>query len=68
MATIKRITAYSIHTTGEGERAAFTYSIIDEDGSVIASNKRAEVILIDQTALAAAETLYAFLKTKIPES
>ena len=65
--TIKRITAYSIHTTGEGERAAFTYSIIDEDGSVIASNKRAEVILVDETALEAAQTLYRFLKGKIPE-
>lgn len=64
---IKRITAYSIHTTGEGERAAFTYSIIDEDGNVIASNKRAEVVLINQEALNAAHTLYEFLKTKIPE-
>ena len=64
---IKRITAYSIHTTGEGERAAFTYSIIDEDGNVIASNKRAEVVLINQEALNAAHALYEFLKTKIPE-
>lgn len=64
---IKRITAFSIHTTGEGERAAFTYSIIDDDGSVIASNKRAEVILVDDTALEAADTLYKFLKNKIPE-
>jgi hypothetical protein len=65
--TIKRITAFSIHTTGEGERAAYTYSIIDENGSVIASNKRAEVILVDENALDAANTLYRFLKTKIPE-
>lgn len=64
---IKRITAYSIHTTGEGERAAFTYSIIDDDGNVVVQNKRAEVILIDQNALDAASTLYEFLKTKIPE-
>lgn len=65
--SIKRITAYSIHTTGEGERAAFTYSIIDEDGSVVVSNKRAEVIIVDQSALSAADELYRFLKTKIPE-
>lgn len=64
---IKRITAFSIHTTGEGERAAFTYSIIDDDGNVIVQNKRAEVILINETALDAASTLYEFLKTKIPE-
>lgn len=65
--SIKRITAFSVHTTGEGERAAFTYSVIDEDGSVTASNKRAEVILVDKKALNAANTLYDFLLSKIPE-
>lgn len=64
---MKKITAFSVHTTGEGERAAFTYSIIDGDGNVTASNKRAEVILVDESALAAAKTLYDFLTGKIPE-
>lgn len=64
---IKRITAFSIHTTGEGERAAFTYSIIDENGDVVVQNKRAEVILVNDETLAAVDTLYRFLKTKIPE-
>ena len=64
---IKRITAFSIHTTGEGERAAFTYSIIDENGDVVVQNKRAEVILVNDEMLAAVDTLYKFLKTKIPE-
>lgn len=64
---IKRITAFSVHTTGEGERVAFTYSLIDEDGNVVVQNKRAEIVLIDQSALDAAHTLYDFLKTKIPE-
>lgn len=64
---IKRITAFSIHTTGEGERAAFTYSIIDENGDVVVQNKRAEVILVNDETLAAVDTLYQFLKTKIPE-
>lgn len=63
----KKITAYSIHTTGEGERATFTYSLIDDDGHVTAQNKRAEVILLDQGALDAAKTLYEFLYNKIPE-
>jgi hypothetical protein len=64
---IKRITAFSIHTTGEGERAAFTYSVIDENGNVVVQNKRAEVILVNDETLAAVDTLYRFLKTKIPE-
>ena len=64
---IKRITAFSIHTTGEGERAAFTYSVIDENGNVVVQNKRAEVILVNDETLVAVDTLYRFLKTKIPE-
>ena len=64
---IKRITAFSIHTTGEGERAAFTYSVIDENGNVVVQNKRAEVILVNDETLTAVDTLYRFLKTKIPE-
>lgn len=64
---MKRITAFSIHTTGEGQRAAFTYSEIDENGVVTASNKRADVVLIDKTALKAANTLYDFLMERIPE-
>lgn len=64
---IKKITAYSIHTTAEGERASFTYSLIEENGNVSASNKRAEVILLDESALSAAQTLYEFLNAKIPE-
>ena len=63
---MKKITAFQIHTTAEGERAAFTYSIIDDDGNVTASNKRAEDILLDESALSAAATLYGFLQGKIP--
>lgn len=63
----KRITAYSIHTTGEGERATFTYSIIDDEGHVTAQNKRAEVILLDPSAIEAANSLYEFLTEKIPD-
>lgn len=64
---IKKITAFSIHTTGEGERAAFTYSIIDENGHVTAQNKRAEVILLDPDILSAANDIYNFLQERIPE-
>ena len=64
---MKRVTAYSIHTTGEGERAAFTYSIIDDDGNVIAQNKRMDLVLVDQSVVAAAQTIRDYLYSKIPE-
>ncbi len=63
---MKRVTAYSIHTTGEGERAAFTYSIIDEDGNVIDQNKRMDLVLVDKNILEAAQSIKDYLYSKIP--
>ena len=64
---MKKITAFAIHTTGEGQRAAYTYSIIDDNGTVVAQNKRGEVVLMTPETLKAANNLYKFLETKIPE-
>ena len=63
----KKVTAFSVHQTGVGQQVAFTYSIVDENGTVVAQNKRAEVVLINQEQIDAAASLYAFLETKIPE-
>lgn len=64
---IKKITSFTIHQTAEGMRATFTYSIIGADGSLIKSNVRATVILLDQTILDDAIEIQDFLITKIPE-
>ena len=64
---MKRVTAYSIHTTGEGERAAFTYSVIDDDGNVIEQNKRMDLVLVEPSILAAAQQIKEYLQTKLPE-
>lgn len=64
---IKKITAYQIHQTGIGQQAAFTYSAVDESGKVIAQNKRAEVVILDEAVLKAAKVIYDFLQDKIPE-
>ena len=65
--TIKKVPAFSVPPTVIGPQVAFTYSIVDENGAVVAQNKRAEVVLIGQEQIAAAESLYDFLETKIPE-
>lgn len=64
---IKKVTAFSVHQTGIGQQVAFTYSIVDENGNVVAQNKRAEVVLVDQEQIDAVNHLYGFLETKIPE-
>lgn len=44
---IKKITSFTSHTTSEGERISYTYSEIDENGTVVTSNKRATCIVLD---------------------
>ena len=65
---MKKVTAFSVHRTGTGEQAAFTYSEINEStGKIIAQNKRAEVVILEDEILTAVATIYNFLQHKIPE-
>lgn len=63
----KKITSFTIHQTAEGMRATFTYSIIGEDGSIIKSNARATIIILDDGILNNAAEIQSFLVGKIPE-
>ena len=64
---IKKITSMTVHKTANGEQVAFSYSEIDDDGKVLAQNKRAEIVVLDEEAASAIEVLYHFVETKIPE-
>ena len=64
---IEKITSHTHLTTAEGERVTFTYSLIDEDGNIKESNKRADTIIVNKEVLAALKTINDFLLTKIPE-
>lgn len=44
---IKKITSFTAHTTAEGERLSYTYSEIDNNGTVVKSNERATCIVLD---------------------
>lgn len=63
---ITRITSFTVHQTAEGMRAAFTYSVIDENGNLVKSNVRATVILLDQTILSDVDEIQTYLLSKIP--
>lgn len=65
--TIKKITSFTAHQTAEGMRLTFTYSIIDEEGSVIKSNARATTIVLDTEILGNISDINDFLLNKIPE-
>lgn len=45
---IKKITSVTMHTTSEGQRLSFTYSVIDANsGAVISENNRESLVVLD---------------------
>lgn len=45
---IKTITSYTAFNTSEGLRLSYTFSEIDEEGNVIRSNIRKDMIVVDK--------------------
>lgn len=45
---MKKITSITMHTTSEGQRLSYTFSIIDEaTGAVISTNERGALVVLD---------------------
>ena len=67
MSNVKKITSFTHHTTGEGSRLSATYSEISEDGNLVKSNERFNVIVVDEAVQEQIDSLTEFLQAKIPE-
>lgn len=44
---MKKLTSFTKLTTGEGERIAFTFSEIDEKGTLLSQNNKGNFIVLD---------------------
>ncbi len=44
---MKKITSFTHLITGEGDRIAFTYSEIDEEGNLVSQNNKGNFIVVD---------------------
>lgn len=64
---MKKLTAFTVHTTAEGKRCAYMYSVIDEDGNIVENNKRANCVLLEEEPLAAVEKIETFLTKRLTE-
>lgn len=64
---IKTITSFTSHKTGEGTRLSATYSVINEDGQIVKSNERFNIVVVDAEIQDALDTIDGFLNTMIPE-
>lgn len=67
MSNIKKITSFTHHKTAEGSRLSATYSEITEDGTLVKSNERFNVIVVDNEQQTHIDALTEFLQRKIPE-
>lgn len=54
---MRKLTGAAIVTVGEGQRISYTYSEIDETGNVRSQNNRASFIALEETVLAAINTV-----------
>lgn len=43
----KKLTSFTQLITGEGSRISYTYSTIDDDGTIINQNERGNFIVVD---------------------
>lgn len=66
MNNIKKITSFTHHTTAEGSRLSVTYSEISNDGNLIKSNERFNIIVVDEELQAHINAINAVLTDKIP--
>ena len=67
MDNIQKITSFTHHTTGEGSRLSATYSEITEDGNLVKSNERFNIIVVDDTIQEHINAINEYLKGKIPQ-
>lgn len=45
---MKKLTSVTSHTTSEGQRLSYTFSVIDEGtGAVVSSNNRESLVVLD---------------------
>lgn len=67
--SIKKVTSFTHHVTGEGSRISATYSEISESGEIIRSNVRFNTVVLDTDTetLAHIQAINDYVTAKIPE-
>lgn len=64
---MKVITSFTSHKTAEGTRLSATFSEINEQGQIIRSNERFNLVVVDSEIQEAINLINQFLNDRIPE-
>ena len=67
---MKKITSITMHTTSEGQRLSYTYSVVDENtGAVVSSNNRESLVVLEipanEQVLGQIQAVKAFVAEKL---
>lgn len=63
MSQIKKLTSFMKLSTGEGDRIAFSYSLVDTDtGKVVSQNERGNFIILDDDVAAHVAAIEKYIK------
>ncbi len=65
--SMKVITSFTSHKTAEGTRLSATFSEINEQGQIIRSNERFNLVVVDSEIQEAIDLINQFLNDRIPE-
>jgi len=65
--SMKVITSFTSHKTAEGTRLSATFSEINEQGQIIRSNERFNLVVVDSEIQDAIDLINQFLNDRIPE-
>lgn len=60
----KKITSFVHHTTGEGSRISYTYSMIDENGNIVKENAKDTLVVLDKDVSAAIGVINDYLTAR----
>ena len=59
---MKKLTSFTQLTTGEGDRIAYTYSEIDDSGTIISQQNRGNFVVVDQELKSHIEAIQAYIQ------
>ena len=62
---MKRLTSFTAHVTGEGQRISYTYSEIDDSGKLISQNNRENFIVIDSELMGHINAINACISNRM---
>ena len=63
MGKLNKLTGIALMSTREGDRVAYTYSVIDEEGNLISPNNKGNFIALDAELINHIQAIRDFVNT-----